>query len=154
MIPTQALFEAHLTVVNLERAMRFYGELLGLRLAAKFEAPKAAFYWIGGRGQSMLGVWEVGGGPQRMSLHVAFKVGLEDVLKAPERLRTANVQPLDIMRNPTEEAVVIGWMPAAVVYFSDPDGNLLEYLAMLPEEPRSEVGVVGWSEWKRITSHG
>ncbi len=150
MIPTQALFEAHLTVVKLERAMHFYGEVLGLECAAKFEAPKVAFYWVGGRGHSMLGVWEVGGGPQRMSLHVAFKVALEDVLKAPERLRVANIQPLDIMRNPTEEVVVIGWMPAAVVYFCDPDGNLLEYLAILPEEPRADVGVVKWSEWKAI----
>ncbi len=154
MVPAQALFEAHLTVVNLERAMRFYDEVLGLELAAKFAAPKVAFYWIGGRGESMLGVWETGGGPQRMSLHVAFKVGLQDVLKAPERLRAAKIQPLDIMRNPTEEAVVIGWMPAAVVYFRDPDENLLEYLTMLPEQPRPDLGVVKWSEWKSITSHG
>jgi lactoylglutathione lyase len=42
---------------------------------------------------------------------------------------------------------VIGWMPAAAVYFEDPDGHLLEYLAMLDEAPRPEAGVVGWSEW-------
>jgi hypothetical protein len=35
MIPTEALFEAHLTVVNLEqRAMHFDGELLVLEFAA------------------------------------------------------------------------------------------------------------------------
>lgn len=146
----QGLFEAHLAVVSLERSMRFYSEVLELELATKLEAPKVAFYWIGGRGESMLGLWEVGGGPQRMNLHVAFKVTLEDVLRAPERLRKAGIEPLDILRNPTEEAGVIGWMPAAVVYFRDPDENLLEYLAMLPGAPRPDAGVVKWSEWKAI----
>jgi hypothetical protein len=38
-------------------------------------------------------------------------------------------------------------MPAAAVYFCDPDGHLLEYLAMLNEEPRSGLGVVPYSQW-------
>jgi lactoylglutathione lyase len=38
-------------------------------------------------------------------------------------------------------------MPAAAVYFRDPDGHLLEYLAMLDEEPRPDSGVVSWSQW-------
>jgi hypothetical protein len=42
---------------------------------------------------------------------------------------------------------VIGWMPAAAVYFRDPDGHLIEYLAMLDEPPRPEVGIVSWSDW-------
>jgi lactoylglutathione lyase len=37
---------------------------------------------------------------------------------------------------------VIGWMPAAAVFFHDPDGHLLEYRTMLPHEPRPEAGVV------------
>jgi len=39
-------------------------------------------------------------------------------------------------------------MPAASVFFDDPDGNVLEYICMLPEPPRPDVGVVSWSEWK------
>jgi lactoylglutathione lyase len=46
-----------------------------------------------------------------------------------------------------DEPVVIGWMPAASVFFTDPDGHLLEYLAMLQEAPRPERGVVRYSEW-------
>jgi lactoylglutathione lyase len=46
---------------------------------------------------------------------------------------------------PTHEPTVIGWMPAAAVYFRDPDGHMLEYLAMLVE-PAGE-GIVPWSEW-------
>ena len=39
------------------------------------------------------------------------------------------------------------WMPAASLYFNDPDGNLLEFIAMLPEAQRPEMGIVTWSEW-------
>jgi lactoylglutathione lyase len=37
-------------------------------------------------------------------------------------------------------------MPAAVVYFRDPDGHQLDYLAMLGAKPRPELGIVPWSE--------
>jgi len=52
----------------------------------------------------------------------AFNVDLPDLLDAPKRLRS--------------------------VYFHDPDGNLLELLSMLPDEPRPELGVMGWRRWK------
>jgi hypothetical protein len=38
-------------------------------------------------------------------------------------------------------------MPAASVFFRDPDGHLLEYLAMLDEDPSPDLGIVSWSEW-------
>jgi len=128
--------------------MKFYGEMLGLELAAQINEPRVAFYWLGGPGKSMLGLWEVGAGPQRLTLHVAFSSSIKEVLEAPKRLREMQIQPLDFARNPTEEAVVIGWMPAAVVYFHDPDENLLELVAMLPERPRPKLGVVPWKQWK------
>ncbi|MBX9602112.1 MAG: VOC family protein [Bryobacteraceae bacterium] len=141
------LFETHLTVSNLERAMKFYGGALGLPLAKAFPDRKVAFYWVGGAGQGMLGLWEAGSGPQRMHLHTAFAMKLEDVLAAPARLREAGITPLDFDAAATDQPVVLGWMPAAAVYFHDPDGNLLEFLAMLPETPRPGRGVVNWSDW-------
>ena len=95
MIPIRDLFECHLTVSDLQRSISFYGDVLGLELAQVFLDRKVAFYWIGGRGGSMLGLWEVGTGPQRLSLHIAFRVDLPDLLRAPESLRAANVTPLD-----------------------------------------------------------
>jgi lactoylglutathione lyase len=38
-------------------------------------------------------------------------------------------------------------MPAAAVYFRDPDGHLLEYVAMLDEPPRPDLTIVPWSQW-------
>lgn len=154
MVTIRDLFETHLTVVELGRSMDFFGWVLGLELAEVFWDRRVAFYWIGGRGNSMLGLWEVGTGPQRMSLHLAFRSDLEDVLDAPARLRAGGIVPLDFSGAPTEEAVVLAWMPAASIYFRDPDGNLLELISMLPESPRPELGVVSWSRWGQLIQSG
>jgi lactoylglutathione lyase len=148
MIPIRGLFEAHLAVKDLQRSISFFGGALGLEFAQVFPERQVAFYWIGRRGHSMLGLWEAGTGPQRMSLHVAFSVDLDDLLQAGERLREANIIPLDFAGEPTNEPLVFAWMPAASLFFHDPDGNLLEFLSMLPDAPQCDLGVVGWSRWK------
>ncbi|MBV9684095.1 MAG: hypothetical protein JO046_20040 [Solirubrobacterales bacterium] len=84
-----------------------------------------------------------------LSLHVAFNAPLEAVTAACEQLRARGVTPLSFFGTETHEPSVIGWMPAAAVYLRDPDGHLLEYLAMLDENPRPERGIVPWSEWTR-----
>ena len=149
MIPIQSLFEAHLTVSNLDRAIDFYGGTLGLELAHRVPERRLALYWIGGAGRAMLGLWESGTGPQRMRLHVAFAVELADLIASPARLRAAGITPRDFDDQPCLEPVVLAWMPAASVYFHDPDGNLLEYITMLDESARPEIGVVPWTNWKK-----
>jgi lactoylglutathione lyase len=147
MIPIRDLFETHLTVSDLDRAVRFYRDALGLPLAQVFPDIRVAFFWIGAPGKSMLGLWEAGG-PQKMNLHTAFAVELEALLHSPRALRTAGITPLDFDGNPTTEPVVLGWMPAAAVYFRDPDGNLLEFLAMLEEAAAPQLGILSWSSWQ------
>ena len=149
MIPIRGLFEGHLTVGDLDRAMAFYGGTLGLELAEVFRERGVAFYWLGAPGHSMLGLWEAGSGPQQMKLHVAFHVKLADLLEAPRKLQAAGIVPRDFDGKPNDQPIVLAWMPAAAVYFHDPDGNLLEFLAMLDEPPRPELGVVPWSAWGR-----
>src|SRR6266852_1207355 len=130
-IPVRALFESHLTVTDLQRSMSFFGQTLGLELAEVFWERRVALYWIGGRGTSMLGLWEVGTGPQRLSLHIAFRADLPDLLHAAARLRAANVVPLDFWGQPTDEPVVLGFIPAVSLYFRNPDRYMHAFLSMV-----------------------
>jgi lactoylglutathione lyase len=149
--PVRGLFETHLTVRDVPRSVAFYRDVVGLPVAMELPERNAAFLWIGERGRSMLGLWEIGSAVNTMTLHIAFDVAVDDVLAAPGRLRTQGVTPLSFFGAETDEPDVLAWMPAAAVYFEDPDGHLLEYLAMLDEEPRPDVGIVPWSEWTRST---
>ena len=81
-----------------------------------------------------------------MQLHIAFEMPLGDVLAAPGDLATQGNEPLSFFGEPADEPSVIGWMPAAAVYFLDPDGHQLEYLAMLAGPARSELGIIPWSQ--------
>ncbi|MGH3076253.1 MAG: VOC family protein [Gaiellales bacterium] len=143
------LFEAHLPVADVQRAMGFYREVVGLEVAYEVPDRGAAFLWIGEPGGAMLGLWSLGTAPMGMRLHVAFSVGLDDLQTAPEALAAAGVTPLSFFGEPADEPSVIGWMPAAAVYFRDPDDHMLEYLAMLDEPPRPEAGITTWSNWPR-----
>jgi lactoylglutathione lyase len=69
------------------------------------------------------------------------------VLEAPAALARAGITPLDFDGRPAAEPVVLAWMPAVSVYFHDPDGHLLELVAMLDEDPRPDRGVLSWSDW-------
>jgi lactoylglutathione lyase len=148
-VPVRGLFETHLTVGDLKRAVGFYRDVVGLALALDVPGRGAAFFWIGEPGDAMLGLWSTGSMPMGLSLHVAFSASLQDVLSACDRLRELGVKPLSFFAEETNEASVIAWMPAAAVYFRDPDGHLLEYVAMLDEPPRPDVGIVPWSDWTR-----
>jgi ribosomal protein S18 acetylase RimI-like enzyme len=86
-----------------------------------------------------------------LSLHIALSSSLEHVLGACDALRSRGVTPLSFFGSETTEPSVIGWMPAAAVYFRDPDGHLIEYLAMLEEPARADCGIVPWSQWLRDT---
>ena len=148
-VPVRGLFETHLTVRDVSRSVAFYRDVVGLPLALDLPERNAAFMWVGERGRSMLGLWEIGSSVNSLNLHIAFEVGLEDLLAAPERLRGQDVTPLSFFGEETGEPDVLAWMPAAALYFTDPDGHLLEYLTMLDDEPRPEAGVLSYSEWTR-----
>jgi lactoylglutathione lyase len=146
--PVRGLFETHLTVRDVPRSVAFYRNVVGLPLALDLPERNAAFMWIGEPGQSMLGLWGIGSAVNSLTLHIAFDVALDDVLGSPERLRAQGVAPLSFFGQETTEPSVLGWMPAAAVYFEDPDGHLLEYLTMLDSEPQPDAGIVAYSEWR------
>ena len=71
-VPISGLFEAHLTVSDLDRSVAFYQDILGLKLAHTVPARHVAFFWIGEPGGAMLGLWSIHSSPMSMRLHIAF----------------------------------------------------------------------------------
>jgi catechol 2,3-dioxygenase-like lactoylglutathione lyase family enzyme len=146
----KGLFETHVNVADLERSMRFYETVLGLQLGTRDDRRRLAIYWIGGRGHAFVGLWEKPGTEIRTQ-HFAFEVELERLDPAILSLRRQGIGIRNFFDEPSEVPTVFGWIPAASVYFDDPDGHLLELLAKLPQEPRPEIGVVSLPEWNRLS---
>lgn len=78
-----------------------------------------------------------------MRLHIAFRVTLARVESSGSALRATGISPLSgFGRQEISEPAVLTWMPAASVYFDDPDGHSLEYICMLPDPPRPDPGLL------------
>jgi len=150
-IPVRGLFEAHLTVSDLDRSIAFYRDMLGLPLAHRIPERQVAFFWVPSPDRAMLGLWCIGTSPLRLRLHIAFDVALDHVIASIARLREAGLTPRSGDGAPIDEPMVLAWMPAASVYFDDPDGHSLEFICMLPDQPRPELGMLPLSHWRNLT---
>ena len=138
----QGLFETHINVTDLDRSIYFYTDVLGLKLGLRQDARRAAFLWIGAPGDSMLGLWEK---PREQVIpqHLAFRATVDDVLNhAAPWLAARNLPSHNFLKDAAQGSMVFAWMPALSVYFKDPDAHSLELIAILPGEPRPELGVV------------
>lgn len=148
------LYETHLPVSDLGQAVAFYRDVVGLEPAFSDTERNVAFMWIGSREESMLGLWGPGSpyGPSEQGAqksHFAIQVSLAELLQAPAALQAHGVNSRQFGGNASHEPSVIGWMPSAQIYFTDPDGHSVEYIALLDEQP--EPGFIGsWSDWKMM----
>ena len=154
------LFETHLDVSDLDRSMKFYTTALGLELAIRRDldgaridkhtrgASRFALLWVGGRGHAMLGLWERPNVPIR-SQHFAFEVALEELAVMVAKLERQGIELRDFFQRRTTTPTVFGFIPAASIYFDDPDGHVLELLAPIPSAPRPELEAVSWADWTR-----
>ncbi len=143
------LFETHLMVADLDRSMRFYRDTLHLPFAYAVPERGGAFLWIGAPGNAMLGLW-ASSAPIGVHLHLAFQMATADIVRAVDDLRAANITPRDFNGVSCATPCVIGWMPAIALYFRDPDGHSLEFISMLPDPPRPDLGVVTWPDWQEV----
>ena len=81
------LYETHIQVSNLENAVEFYTQVLGLELAHRDETRPIVFLWIGKDKGAMLGLWEQKDNLQ--TRHFAFTAEKEDILnRATDFLKT------------------------------------------------------------------
>jgi catechol 2,3-dioxygenase-like lactoylglutathione lyase family enzyme len=157
----RGVFETHVDVMDLDRSVEFYGTELGLALALRREVDAArvdahsrgarrfAFLWVGGQGHALLGLWE----RDRHRIHTqhfAFEVGLPELTALVARLDQRGTECRDFFQQRTTVPSVFGFIPAASIYFDDPDAHVVELVARLPGPPRPELGVVSWAEWSRV----
>jgi lactoylglutathione lyase len=142
----QGLYETHLMVENLKVSVSFYQNVVGLEVATIVD-DRIAFLWVEEKRTGMLGLWQSGNAPLGLRLHIAFKVSLEGVLKSAADLKSHGVQALGFNKEPLDEPIVLGWMPAVAQYFSDPDGHLIEFIHILEESADSKFGVQTYSKW-------
>ncbi|WP_448702509.1 VOC family protein [Mucilaginibacter sp. AW1-3] len=141
------LYETHLFVEDLQRSIVFYRDTLGLELAHIEPERKIAFFWIGKTKEAMLGLWEKPK-DQIDIRHFAFTSTVDDVLNnAVPWLKQRGLKPYNFFNDGTERPMVFAWMPAIAIYFDDPDGHCLEFIAILEGDGRADLGVISYEEW-------
>jgi catechol 2,3-dioxygenase len=128
----------HLKVSDLERAVRFYSDVLGFEVTQRF-GTQAAFLSAGGYHHHVgLNTWESRGGapppPGTTGLyHVAFRYPDRTALAAALRRLVDHSVPLD---GASDHGV------SEALYLRDPDGNGIELYWDRPRDawPRDEAG--------------
>ena len=143
----KGLYETHIHVSNLEKAIDFYKNILGLEHCHTEAQRRIAFFWIGKPKEYMLGLWEK---PiaELENRHFAFRCGVDDILNnAIPFLKESGLHPYNFLKDETERPMVFAWMPALAIYFNDPDGNVLEFIAVLEGDAKPELGVISYEEW-------
>lgn len=143
----KGLFETHLYVEDLEKSVDFYKNVLGLKQCGYSAERKIAFFWIGKPKEAMLGLWEKPKAEIDIR-HFAFRSDLDDVLnKSVDFLKSKNLKPYNFLKDDSDKPMVFAWMPALAIYFNDPDGHILEFIAIIDGEARPELGVIPYEEW-------
>ncbi len=148
----KGLYEAHLPVRDLKRSIEFY---TSLELELAYETPKLAFFWIT-KGQSWVGLWETDKveTPYHPSLrHIAFHVDREAIRNAKSWLAERGIEGRTAFGfSPEEQPLVLSNRPYthAAVYFHDPDGNSLEFIAPLHLESGKDFDMMSLEAWDRM----
>lgn len=142
----KGIYETHINVENVQRSIEFYKKL-GLELCSYSEERKIAFFWVGKPKEYMLGLWEKSKS-EIVPMHFAFRCDKEDILtKSFDFLESRNLVPYNFLKDGRRIPLVFAWMPALAIYFDDPDGHCLEFIAILEGEGNRDLGIVTYEEW-------
>jgi catechol 2,3-dioxygenase-like lactoylglutathione lyase family enzyme len=116
----RGVYEVVIRVSDLDRAERFYRDVLGLELGLKDPNRPMSFWRVAGCDGMLVLQQDDGEWPKQ---HFAFRVEESDLENAKKLLEERGVS--------THGPVHHEWMPAKSLYFADPDGHELEFCAPL-----------------------
>lgn len=116
----RGIYEVAIKVRDLDRAERFYRDVLGLEEGLRDEPRRWLFLRAGGSAGMIVLQEDRGEWPTQ---HFAFTADAADLDQAAEQLQGRGIAIVGPM--------VHDWMPAKSLYFSDPDGHDLELCAPL-----------------------
>jgi catechol 2,3-dioxygenase-like lactoylglutathione lyase family enzyme len=145
----KGLYEAHLPVSDMGNSIDFYRKL-GLEVA--YESENVSFVWIE-KGKSWLGLWEADqvNTPYHPSIrHIAFHVEAEDISEAKGWLKERGIEVREAFGfSPERQPLVLPNNPQAhaCLYFHDPDGNSLEFIAPLRLDQEEEFEMMTLEDW-------
>jgi lactoylglutathione lyase len=148
------LYETHIPVTDTKASQTFYSEVVGLPFAYRDATRDIVFLWADEKQKGMVGLWgaSTGYGRQNGELtrcHLAFSVSYEELQRAIVKLNERKIETSGLGGKPTTEPSVIGWMPSAQIYFHDPDGHSLEFIAILPQTPNASF-IGSYSDWVKL----
>ncbi len=147
----KGLYETHLNVRDLGVFIEFYQNVLELPLANVIQDRKIAFFWTPSPDVGMLGLRETGVSPIKVQPHFAFNVDVVEIENCVSWLRSKSLVPTDGEKQ-IDEPIVHPWMRAASVYFLNPDGHSLEFIAKLPDQPRADIDRMSLSAWRKLNA--
>lgn len=143
----KGLYETHVFVENLEVSIDFYKNTLGLQQCYFEEERRIAFFWIGKPKEAMLGLWEKPK-DQIVKQHFAFRCDEAYIRDhATDFLNSNRLNPYNFLKDGSDQPMVFSWMPAIAIYFNDPDGHQLEFIAVLEGDAQPELGVISYEDW-------
>jgi catechol-2,3-dioxygenase len=120
-IPVRGVSELVLEVVDLDRAERFYSEVLGFPVVERWNDRGAV--WLMAGTQTRIGLWrpQVGlaGGRGGVHVHYALQIDEGDFDGAVERLRLVGYEPEIVSFDDDRRG--------RALYVTDPDGNVVEF---------------------------
>jgi catechol 2,3-dioxygenase-like lactoylglutathione lyase family enzyme len=117
LIPVTGVNELVLEVADLEQAVHFYSELLGLPVVERWEHRDAIWVLAGA---TRIGLWKpqvgVAGGRGGIHVHYALQIADENYEATVERLRACGLEVFEDDFGDSRAA-----------YVTDPDGNVVEF---------------------------
>ena len=119
MLPLNGVYEIAIKVRELARSEAFYKDVLGLKEGLRDDKRNWIFLYVGGNAGMVVLQEDKGDWPKQ---HFAFTVSDQDLEQAAALLQERGV---DVSAPVHHE-----WMNATSVYFEDPDGHDLEFIAL------------------------